>query len=302
MIRIDPDAVLPAGSNGHAGAYLVCDDEGRVLLQERRDNLPDGFDSRWATPGGAWEDGETPRETAHREAEEETSLRLSQLRYFATFPFGTGAHGSEVSWHVFFSFESLDGQAIEVREGLDFRFFSKEEIAALGPRLDAREGEVLSAFLASDQYRGSLAPRRPHSAATVIELDRWGRVLLQLRDRDLPPHLFPGTWTLPGGAIEEGESPDAAALREFEEETGQLLDEINFFRAYPMAEVPGQVALVQHVFFIDADLDADLLDCREGLGLRYFSPDELESVEVAGWTAPVLAEFFSSGAYKGLFH
>lgn len=302
MIRIDPDVVLPPGSHGHAGAYLVCDGEGRVLLQERWDNPPAGHSSRWSTPGGGWEDGETPRETARREAEEETTLRLTQLRYYASFPFGVGSHGHDVCWHIFFTFESLDGQSIEVCEGLDFRFFSPAEIADLGVQLDARETEVLTAFLASDQYRGAIGPHLPHSAATVIELDRWGRVLLQLRDRDLPAHLFPGAWTLPGGAIEEGESPDAAAIREFEEETGHFLDEINFFRAYPREEVPGQVALVQHVFFIDADLDVEMLDCREGLGLQYFAPGELGSIDVAGWTVPVLAEFFSSGAYKGMFH
>lgn len=302
MIRIDPDAVLPPGSFGHAGAYLVCDGAGRVLLQERWDNPPPGYTSRWSSPGGGWQPGETPRDTARREAEEETSLRLSELRYLASFPFGVGSHGLDVCWHVFFTFESLEGQSIEVREGLDFRFFSPAEIHDLGPQLDEKEMQVLTAFLSSDMYRGALEPPTPHSAATIIELDRWGRVLLQLRDNDLPANLYPGTWTLPGGRIHEGESPDAAAIREFEEETGRLLDEVRLFRVFRKANVPAQVAEAQHVYFVDADLDSAHLDCNEGVELRYFAPADLAAIPITPWTAPVLDAFFASGAYRGMFH
>lgn len=33
---------------------------------------------------------------------------------------------------------------------------------------------------------------------------------------------YPGTWGIPGGAIRDGESPEAAAKREFQEEIGTL--------------------------------------------------------------------------------
>lgn len=33
---------------------------------------------------------------------------------------------------------------------------------------------------------------------------------------------YPGTWGIPGGAIRDGESPEAAARREFQEEIGPL--------------------------------------------------------------------------------
>jgi 8-oxo-dGTP diphosphatase len=47
--------------------------------------------------------------------------------------------------------------------------------------------------------------------------DDAGRVLLA-RNSDLSE--FPGRWTLPGGGVEQGEHPDDAVVREFEEETG----------------------------------------------------------------------------------
>ena len=47
--------------------------------------------------------------------------------------------------------------------------------------------------------------------------DRDGRVLLA-RNSELS--AFPGLWTLPGGGVDQGEHPDDAVVREFEEETG----------------------------------------------------------------------------------
>ena len=47
-----------------------------------------------------------------------------------------------------------------------------------------------------------------------------GRVLLA---RGSATSEFPGTWTLPGGGVEQGEHPDDAVLREFAEETGFLV-------------------------------------------------------------------------------
>lgn len=55
-------------------------------------------------------------------------------------------------------------------------------------------------------------PRAGASAA----LFREGAVLLV--ERGAPP--FEGSWSLPGGAIEPGETAEAAAIRELREETG----------------------------------------------------------------------------------
>ena len=54
-------------------------------------------------------------------------------------------------------------------------------------------------------------------AAYCVCIDEDGRILL-VRLNDLTTR--PGAWTLPGGGIEFGEHPDAAVLRELEEETG----------------------------------------------------------------------------------
>lgn len=55
------------------------------------------------------------------------------------------------------------------------------------------------------------------SVSCIIFDDTKKKVLL-LKRRDIP------VWVLPGGGIEEGETPEAAALREAEEETGLKLE------------------------------------------------------------------------------
>lgn len=58
---------------------------------------------------------------------------------------------------------------------------------------------------------------RHGAAGLLLTTPDHARVLLQLRSGRV---LSPGTWALPGGALEAGETPEEAALREAREETG----------------------------------------------------------------------------------
>lgn len=55
------------------------------------------------------------------------------------------------------------------------------------------------------------------AAGLFLTTPERGRVLLQLRSAHV---LSPGVWALPGGALDRGESPEEAALREAGEEAG----------------------------------------------------------------------------------
>ncbi len=56
-------------------------------------------------------------------------------------------------------------------------------------------------------------------AAALVDAD--GRVLLQQR---APGKSMAGLWEFPGGKVEEGETPEAALIRELDEELGIATD------------------------------------------------------------------------------
>ena len=278
---------------------ILFDREGRVLLQQRDDDVPPAGYGRWAIPGGRREGGETPRETALREFEEETGVCLRRLRFFETIT-REGLHPHAL--HIFFADDEVPQDAIQCFEGLQFRYWHPSEAANLPMNPVTRAN--LERFLADDKYRGALAVNAPYKVGVgVIEIDRWGRLLLQLRDADLPPERYPDMWSIPGGILEPGEAPDAGALREFEEETGQLLETLKLYRVYRReVDLPTSLTDVFHIYYVDADIEEALIEVNEGQAFRYFAPAELGALAMPAHTRHILDEFVVSPAYKGMFH
>lgn len=93
----------------------------------------------------------------------------------------------------------------------------------------------------------------PHSAGILL-FRKAGEVEVLLikpggpfwRNRDA------GAWMIPKGAVEAGETPADAALREFEEETGTKLDSAPF----PLATIRQAGGKRVEAFALEGDLDA----------------------------------------------
>ena len=75
--------------------------------------------------------------------------------------------------------------------------------------------------------------RRTRIGSYSLSVDEEGRILLA---RLSVLEVDVGAWTMPGGGIEFGEHPDAAAVRELEEETGLI------------GEIDGVAGIFSHVY------------------------------------------------------
>lgn len=146
-----------------------------------------------------------------------------------------------------------------------------------------------------------------HVSAGVILVDRDGRVLMQLRDAN-PAIMYPDHWGITGGAALAGETPEQAARREVEEETGLVLGRIDPFRAYYFQEAANgggakasrsraRADYELYLFHAPCETPAEELVCGEGQALRFVSPDELDELPIAYNHREVLDDFFGSAAY-----
>ena len=119
-----------------------------------------------------------------------------------------------------------------------------------------------------------------------------GEVLLLLRDNK-STITFPNHWTLIGGKVENGETPEMAAHRELAEETG-LKANLSFWNRYdrqhPLFIVDQYVYLAK----IDTSLESTVLG--EGQALQFFKSAEVGRLKIGYGFKALLSEYFSTTA------
>lgn len=100
-----------------------------------------------------------------------------------------------------------------------------------------------------------------------------GKLLLLLRDNN-PNIGFPNHWSLLGGKIEEGETPDQALIRELKEEADIDVKEFKF-----LFERADHTGWIYHVELTDQDVQ-NLKLGDEGQELKFFEPSELKNITI----------------------
>lgn len=118
-------------------------------------------------------------------------------------------------------------------------------------------------------------------------------MLLQQRD-EKPGIHSPGYWTLWGGRVEEGETPDQAIRRELCEELELVDVPLAWWRVYERPWRDGTV-IEQHIYIAPFDRPAERLNLHEGQALRYFSHAELGELPIAFIFDEVLESFYEAG-------
>ncbi|MDR0271599.1 NUDIX hydrolase [Paenibacillus sp.] len=108
---------------------IITNKEGQILLQRRRDK------DAWGFPGGAMKIGESADETAKREVEEETGLKINieALIGIYTKYFDEYANGDQAQTIAFFYKGNISGGEIvkENEESIELKFFNKDEVPEL---------------------------------------------------------------------------------------------------------------------------------------------------------------------------
>ncbi len=119
-------------------------------------------------------------------------------------------------------------------------------------------------------------------AAALVDVD--GRVLVAQRPEG---RSLAGLWEFPGGKVEAGERPEAALIRELQEELGIVVEEACL----------APLTFASHTY-PDMHLLMPLYICRrwsgfvrscEGQALRWLAPVELHALPMPPADAPLIA-------------
>ena len=132
----------------------------------------------------------------------------------------------------------------------------------------------------------------PKGTSLIFVNDR-GQVLLLLRD-DKPAIPYPNMWDLPGGRVEDGETPKVCIRREMREELGLEIEDIQPFAVVRFDD------RTEYVFWKRMNLAIDSIRLTEGQRMRWFSRHEVERTQLAFGFNSVLSAFFRDLSHGSL--
>lgn len=124
-----------------------------------------------------------------------------------------------------------------------------------------------------DQVKDDLEKGEATVAGAAVKAADTGRVLMIQRYLD-PEDPAGGTWEFPGGHLDPGESPKAAAIREWEEETGlEFPADASVFGEWTSPD--GNYAGFIYKIATEASVPINTGDGEDGETLAWFHPDHL---------------------------
>ncbi|MDQ6935648.1 MAG: NUDIX domain-containing protein [Actinomycetota bacterium] len=210
-----PDQALP--SRQRVASYAVIRRAEEILLSRLAPYL--SGTERWSLPGGGIDFGEHPRDAVVREVYEETGLEVSvgERAWVDSFVLRDAAHGEtrhsvRMVYDGWVALDSPDPHVVE-EDG--------STVDAAWHRIaDVESGRVPTVRLVREALDHLQPFRRQRPAAYALLRRHRAAGDEVLLTRISSRGFSSGSWSLPGGGIDHGESPESALVREVHEETG----------------------------------------------------------------------------------
>jgi 8-oxo-dGTP diphosphatase len=194
-------------------AYAVILRDDRVLLSRLAPYLAPG--ERWTLPGGGIDFGEHPRDAVVREVYEETGLDAEVGEHawidsalIAGGEDGGQRHAVRIVYDGWVGADAPEPRVVETDGStVDARWHRLDDVIS---------GRVPVVPLVRDALDAHMPAKRQRLAVKAL-IRRDDHILLAR----LSTHAVEtGRWTLPGGGVDHGESPETALIREVDEEAG----------------------------------------------------------------------------------
>ena len=123
-----------------------------------------------------------------------------------------------------------------------------------------------------------------HVVAGIIEVQ--GKILLCQRHRK--SKRFPLKWEFPGGKVEQGETPEAAIVRELNEELGIVCHNIHKIDAYDYA-YENEASFQLHFFKINSYSSS--IQNMQFESMDWIKPEDISGYDLLEGDRPFLSHF-----------
>jgi 8-oxo-dGTP diphosphatase len=122
--------------------------------------------------------------------------------------------------------------------------------------------------------------------ASIIFINDKNELLLLLRD-NIPTIPYPNMWDLPGGHVEDNESPVKCIMREMKEELNINLDRFDLFSVDEFAD------RIEYTFWKKVNFDISRVKLSEGQMIRWFTETEAMNTKLAYGFNQIVGNFFA---------
>ena len=120
---------------------------------------------------------------------------------------------------------------------------------------------------------------------SIIFVNDQKEVLLFLRD-DKPDIPFPNMWDVPGGHVDDGETPEECIVREMKEEMDLDLEDFQLLSVMEFTD------RVEYTFWKKANLNIQSITLHEGQKLKWFTESEARNTKLAYGFNEIVDDFF----------